>query len=190
MTANYMLRVEIIRQMLATYDREPTDDRIKGYLTVTSRVPLASFAEAVKNAMANCGGFPPGPGEIVAQWRARASRSPEYTPAPESSPRLGEGKPLAAISSAVGGLEGRVRDPSMQAVFARAAKLRDPPIKVPAGQEGYTLSYICAAIELNFPWPLAADHRKQLSGWMDRHGDHGGDADWWWEECKNPTVTR
>jgi hypothetical protein len=181
--------MEMIRQMFATYGKELTPDALKGYLAVTSRIPLRSMQPCIVSAMENTkGGFPPGPGDVVREWRARAAQNPHVSELPqEARGQLGAGPVAAQLEASLGGLHGT---DAMMAIAQRARDLRKAGEKVPKDwHEGWFLSMVCAALELEHGWPLTSTARGVLSERVRRHEEKGGDGAWWWKECRSPTLT-
>jgi len=187
MRSNHQERIEILRQMLATYGQEASTDRLKGYLTVTAKIPIGSLAEAVRSAMGNSQGFPPGPGEILSAWRWKAGHSP--TPAPrDTGPRIGPGEVAPQIAAQVGAVR---MSNQTEWVWARAKEIRAEGKLVPKTfRGGNLLAHIYASLELGANWSLSQEARDRLCRDMRQHEAEGGDVAWWEAECKNPTVTR
>jgi hypothetical protein len=169
--------VEILAQMFTTYAQEAGEERLRGYLSIIEPVPLAALSEAVRSAMAMSGQWPPGPGEIVAAWKAsRATRHAEERPyaAPQARAQLrsiagGYGQVVAAIESRI--------EPSGHKVLERARVLRtEKPEMFPAHPlRRHILSTIAAAVELGMSWPLSRDFEKSL----DQEMLDAKDRTWW-----------
>jgi hypothetical protein len=184
-------RVTMVRQMITTYGQEATEDRLRGYLEVVAEIPVPSLARAIKSAMRNARDYPPGPGEIVAAWDWQAAHPAPSAERIDPGRRIGPGEMRAQLGSGIDRFEQRVRDPEMLESCALARRIRNEEKVTPAGiAKSRVLSYVAAAIRLGYRWPITADHREILDGWMQEHAMAGGDVDWWTEELENPRATR
>jgi len=191
MTDTYEQRAEMIRQMLQTYGAEINPDRIKGYLTVLYSIPAPALATAIRSAMENADDYPPGPGQILDSYRWQAQPAFALAPPLDSSRQLGAGEARHQIASVIDDLR---LEPSLQQLVRRAKEIRVEGKFVPtAWYPGHLLSCIKAAQELGTTWKIGTvwpQTREVLSAAMRAHEAAGGDARWWWEECRRPTVTR
>lgn len=122
-----------------------------------------------------------------ADGRQRGAKAWEERPR-ETGERLGPGhvpKQLSATLATVGVSE------QMRVVRDRAKELRKQGVYMPKDWTGGNLlSHIKASIELGVDWPLKETTRARLTQDMEKHQAAGGQADWWFAECENPTVTR
>jgi len=188
--SNYEQRIEMLRQMLVGYGQEVSSDRLRFYMSVTNVIPLGSIAEAIRSACAgHSGSFPPGPGQIVLAWRSKAEHSSPISEKPrESAARIGPGD----VSRQIEGQLGNVwLSNNMDKVRVRAKEIRAEGRYVPKDWTGGNLlAHIKASIELGVDWQLQKETRDRLSSDMGKHEAAGGEAVWWWQECKAPTVTR
>ena len=187
--ANLEARMEMIRQMFSTYDKELTPDALSGYLSVTRSVPLKAFGICIRSAMANSrGGFPPGPGDIMAAWHWEREHGEAARELPqENRDRIGAGRVPDQIEASLKTIRTTAE---MARVLHRARQIRAEARLVPKGwHEAYRPSLICAALELGFAWPLDGTSRARICDVMKKHEAEGGEADWWWSELKEPTLT-
>jgi len=186
----------MVAQMLTTYGQEATEDRIRGYLEVTSDIPLRSFPSAIKGAMRSASGsWPPGPGEILAAWDWNSRRPlPGLPTPPDPTTAIGPGERVTAarlaIEARANHVENAVGDPTVKKILDAARCIRRVGKVVPRGFEGRSLSYVAAALALDLPWPISAEHRAQMDRFADLFEAEGGDIAWWREESARPTVTR
>lgn len=124
-------RTTIFVQLFATYDREPTDPQLAGYVEgVTAGIPCRWLVASVEEAEKLSGGFLPKPGEIWAgyqQLREAQRQDARLRPPPPALPAPRERYGAAQVVAK--GRELRDRHPERYAglhrVRARFASERD-----------------------------------------------------------------
>lgn len=180
-----VFRIGVLARMFSAYGIVPDEDRLTAYLGVLAPIPSDRVAEAVKAGMAESdGSYPPGPGQIVAAWKALREARPEerpYRPA-EDGPRNVQVSAGAVMDQ----LAARVEPGAERDILALARELRRTHAKhfPPHPAESRTPSLVAAAMKLGMRWPMQPDHVAQVSGWMAEAADGA-----WWASEKRRTAT-